>query len=514
MTKRGLYVFLILSALLLFHGLNNYYILSQSRYCLNYDSVDYLDHITQIAETLNSATLTLKSFFETCDSLFDYTFKPPLFFLTAVPFLLFGINKDIIAMSNLLYFALLLFATYGIGTRLYNHRVGILSAFLVSMFPVVFTQSRVIMADLALTSMVALTLYLFILNKFHNIWFSLLTGLVIGLGALTKQTYFIFLAPILLYPFLEGNIARNNRAVRNFALSLIIGLLIAITYYTHAPLPISYYQHSLQYRTHPDPFFYIYALFNHQLFPVFSILFIASIALYIKKKKYFFPVVICALAVLFSIPPSKQYRFMLPIFPWAAVMIAGSLSSLLKVRRIYVISLVLFALVQYGVISYGGFLPKRYNPAQNILSELPKFGVGEMGFFQALDEGDWYGPAGEIVKIVNENAKKNKTEEARVLFIGQTWRIHSAIRYLCLVQKKPVQATVEWVLLWGGDRDWDSDITQWDVIILEKMLPQDVWADTRPSVEAFERQQEKFTYIKSVTFPDNSLGYAYVRSKE
>ena len=512
--KRNIYIFLILTILLLLHGLNNYYILVKSRYCLNYDSIDYFNHAIEVSQILRSTQLSLQSFFHSIDLILDYTFKPPLFFLTAAPFLFLGIDKNIIAMSNLFYFAILLFATYGIGKRLYNFKVGILASFLVSMFPAIFTQSRVIMVDFALTAMVALTFYLFILNKFSSFRFSLLAGLVIGLGALTKQSYFIFLVPILVYFFLQKDNVKNIQKVRGFIFTILSGVLIAVIYYMHVPLPLSYYQHSFQYKTHPDPFFYFYTLFNHQLFPVFSLFFLGSLVFYIRKKKYFFPVMIFTLLLVFSIAPSKQCRFVLPIFPYVAVMISEFTLSLSKIRRTHVAILVLFSLLQYVMISYGGSLFIRYNPAKKILLDLPKFGVGEIGFFQKLDEGNWYGPAEEIIKIVNDNAKKNKIDRIKIIVIGQHWRMHSAINYLSIIQKNPIKATIEWVFFWEENKDCDFDINQSDFIVLERMPPGGMWFPTKHFFKAFNRDLAKFIFVKNVAFPDNCLSAIYMKSNQ
>jgi len=137
--------------------------------------------------------------------------RPPLPFLTVVPFYrLFGISTDVALMSNCVFLAILLWSVYSIGNLLYNRRVGLLGAFLVSFYPVLFSISRLSYVDYALTAMVALGIYLVLkTGGFRSRNWSLLSGLGIGLGLLTKWPFIAFAGAPIAY------VAWHSGALRN-----------------------------------------------------------------------------------------------------------------------------------------------------------------------------------------------------------------------------------------------------------------------------------------------------------
>jgi len=168
-------------------------------------------------------------------------FRPPLLFFSAVVFYrLFGLSTDVALMSNSLYWALLLFSTYGIGKRIYDRSVGLLAAFLVSTFPLIFSLSRTSYFDFALAAMVSLSIYLLLLTDgFRDRGYSLLLGISLGLGMLMKQSFIAFLiAPLALVIVRSGVLAyvvpkdmRSFSNIRWAALSSVPGLLLMLLLY-------------------------------------------------------------------------------------------------------------------------------------------------------------------------------------------------------------------------------------------------------------------------------------------
>jgi len=135
--------------------------------------------------------------------------RPPLRHLTAVPFYrLFGVSTDVALMSNAVFMVILFFSVYGIGKKMYSRSTGLLAAFLVSMYPVLFGISRLSYVDYALTAMVALIIYFLVRTKgFVRRRYSLLLGLSLGLGALMKWPVMAFVAAPIVY------VAFRSRAV-------------------------------------------------------------------------------------------------------------------------------------------------------------------------------------------------------------------------------------------------------------------------------------------------------------
>ena len=96
-------------------------------------------------------------------------YPPFVYILTSVLFLLFGTSPDVAASVNLIFLAILLGSIYGIGKTLYDKKVGLLAAFSVSTFPMVFGLSRLYFLDFALLGMVTLSIYLLIRTDYLEI---------------------------------------------------------------------------------------------------------------------------------------------------------------------------------------------------------------------------------------------------------------------------------------------------------------------------------------------------------
>jgi 4-amino-4-deoxy-L-arabinose transferase-like glycosyltransferase len=123
-------------------------------------------------------------------------YYPPLVHLTAVGFYkLFGVSMDVAALSNSVYLVVLLLAVYGIGEKLAGRWVGLLSAGVVSTMPIVFSMSRYLYIDFALTALVAANVCLLLRSdRLARRGYALLYGLSLGLGMLAKWTFAVFAA--------------------------------------------------------------------------------------------------------------------------------------------------------------------------------------------------------------------------------------------------------------------------------------------------------------------------------
>lgn len=509
--KNKLIIFLLILAPLLFHSINNYYILKSSTYCSNPDEVCYFNHIVEISQAPGRIKSDLKLLYRTCKDIFVWEYKPPLFFLTAAPFLSFGIDKNNVIMSNLLYFAILLFATYGIARKLYDCQTGLLSAFLVSMFPTVFALSRIMMTDFSLLAMVTLTFYLFVLNKFNSLGFSLLTGLVIGLGTFTRQAYFIFLLPALLYFFLHRENLKNKKIIRNFIFSITLALMIAAVYYAQLSLTDQlYFHHSFSCQTHTNPYFYLQSILNHQLLPVFSLLFLAGLFVSLKSKKYFLPLVTLTLLFIFSLSPNKQDRFILPVFPFIAIMISGFICRLPKFKKTAVLILILFSFLQFFIISYKNVLPAPYNYFQKFLSRLDNERISEIGLFSVIKEGHYTESCEKIIKIIADNFQKTGLKrKINLLFITQNWKICTTVDYLRIIKNLPFEirkAEDDLFLTLTKNKtivsDFDSLIRQADFIIIEEIPPDEFWFYTKNLHSSFDQNSNNFSLSGKIYFAD------------
>jgi len=139
---------------------------------------------------------------------------PPLVQMVAVPFYaVFGLSADIgIAGMNSVFLFILIFSVFGIGKKMMNQKAGVLSAFIVSMFPVIFIESRYFMTDIPLVAMVSLSLFTMLMTDgFRNRKYSLIFGLSLGLGMLTKYSFIFFITgPLVFYLYSSMKISKRK----------------------------------------------------------------------------------------------------------------------------------------------------------------------------------------------------------------------------------------------------------------------------------------------------------------
>lgn len=232
--RERLLPFLILATLVLFHILNNWMWLSTNVVIVGWDRPRHLIESLRYNDILK--TFNYPSFFEAF-TLSGY--YPPLFHLLIVAFYkLFGLSADVAAMVNSLYLAILLPSTYMIGRKVWGWKEGLLAAFLVSTFPMIYALSRYTYIEFALTSMVTLSICLLLMSEgFIHKGYSLLFGLSLGLGMLTKWTYTLFVLPSLILMVARLPLRRWLRDLRLTldrrwaGLSTALGLGLALLWY-------------------------------------------------------------------------------------------------------------------------------------------------------------------------------------------------------------------------------------------------------------------------------------------
>jgi len=196
---------LTIVSLVVFQVVSNWFYVSANETILGGDQPNHLWRALVHNDFLQE--ISLRSLFK---ALTWSQTRPPLRYLTVIPFYrLFGISTDVALMGNSLYVALLLLSVYDIGQRIYSRKVGLLAAFLASIYPILFSLSRTSYVDYPLASIVALSVALLLrADGFRHGGFSLLFGLSLGLGVLTKWPFVVFLVTPLLYVIRRSGIVR------------------------------------------------------------------------------------------------------------------------------------------------------------------------------------------------------------------------------------------------------------------------------------------------------------------
>jgi 4-amino-4-deoxy-L-arabinose transferase-like glycosyltransferase len=228
---------LLVGTLLLFHAVNNWIWLVKN---VTWTGWDKARHLAQsLAYFHQFGQFSLQSLFAV---MVGDPIRPPLFAASAsLPYALFGRTADVATMVNVIYMAIALGATYGIGRRWGGTRLGLAATVLLAFLPMFYAMSRYFYLEFALTAMVALTVYLLLATEgFQKRKVSLAFGLSLGLGLLTKRTFAVFaVGPLVvavlnagLLPIAWERLKRRPRLyLGKLALALVGGLALALLWY-------------------------------------------------------------------------------------------------------------------------------------------------------------------------------------------------------------------------------------------------------------------------------------------
>lgn len=326
--------------------------------------------------------------------------RPPLVMLLTTPAHFFHYrNEDLTAMANVLFIALTFLIIFKICKFYLDPNSAILCCFILFMYPGVSFFIRVYPLPIALMSMVSLSIYFLLrCEYFTNLKYSILLGISLGLGMLTKQSYPLFIAAPFIYTVLKsGLIPLIHKAKVNSPSSLskvrlnflycLIGAL-ALTSIWYIPnfkeriWPI-YYNNSQEWaRSRWSSHYYLHNVKDFLLFyPVtmikrgtsffFALLFLFSSIIFLKIPKFrnvkdvliwwmIFPFLV------FSCFLNKQLRYIIPLFPALAIMTGQGIYQIKTrlIRQVLIGLIVAVGLFQFFLSSFdipmlSGISPKR-----------------------------------------------------------------------------------------------------------------------------------------------------------
>lgn len=219
------YIF-ILIGILAFHLVNNFLWLKVDKTLLADDPFGHLLSSFQVYRFLENGDFLLHPL-KCLLYIGEHSHQYGIFvYLISAPFyFILGIGQDQVAMVNAcIFLTLLIFSIYGITKRLANSQAGILSAFIISMYPVIFNHARMYMLDLPLTALVSLSIYFLVcygLSKKNKYIFLFLP--VLFLGLLTKINFILFVFTPLLIILTKRPVLFRRRAI----VFLLLGVIFA-----------------------------------------------------------------------------------------------------------------------------------------------------------------------------------------------------------------------------------------------------------------------------------------------
>lgn len=266
-----------------------------------------------------------------------------------------------ILFSNAFFLLILILATYGIGSILYGKRTGLLGAFLISMFPPVFGLSRVAMLDFPLMCMVSLCVYFLLrTDEFRSSIYSALFGLAAGLSVLTKEAGIFFIAGPLIYYFVKAYFLNQKKVSINFfaAVALFVAVLGSVYFRAENFGVYSTYWAKIG-MDGSKPFFYYFISLKDFLGPyllICSLPFFLNYFMNLKKRELILFFWFLIPLIMFSFSSNKALRFILPLAPAFAVIIAHEVMAInlpRMIRRASIFFLLVVSIVQFGLYNLG-----------------------------------------------------------------------------------------------------------------------------------------------------------------
>ncbi len=133
-----------------------------------------------------------------------------------------------IVMENVVFVPLLALGCYQLGRRAFGASAGLLAVIFALGSPLIIAQFHVFMIDAPETAMVAVSVWAIVATEgFSRLGISALAGLVVGVGALTKEPFVFFVAGVIAVTLVRG----GWQAWRGLLLFAVVAGTIALPWY-------------------------------------------------------------------------------------------------------------------------------------------------------------------------------------------------------------------------------------------------------------------------------------------
>lgn len=370
---------------------------------------------------------------------------PPLFHLSAAILnIFFGPSREISVKANMIYFLVMMLSIYFIGKKIGSKKTGSLAAFILSMFPMVFGMSKWFMLEFSLTAMVTLSIcFLLYSEGFTKRNYSLLFGLSLGLGMLTKWTFGAFI----IGPFVCVLLSKDRKNFCNLIYSITGGLSISLIWYLrHAHyligiipagnIRISFLE--FPWYTLDGLLFYARSIFFYQISPLFLFFFLISLPLFFKTKIQGKSILLCWVFISYIVLTAldnKWPHYIMPVLPAIAIITASGLLALpVKILRHSII----FTLIIAGSIQFWHIYNFGYATAY---AESNKFYAENAWEYVGYLKGNYWDErkkinriiAGQVSQYIKEASLKKEKVVIGIIVYDPT--VETAIKYLIVKNK-------------------------------------------------------------------------------
>ena len=528
-SKKIKYV-LILLGILFFHIFMNYKVLSKSEICRVYDEAGRIANSVRYYNLIFLSPYKFKNIKDNILILHGQAHPPFYEVMGAMACKLSVMSKgefdekSIILITNTFFLFILLMSTYCIGATLYDSKVGLLAAFLVSFFPMIFGYYGQMLLDFPLTCMVSLSFYLlFKTDNFKSLGYSSLLGLLFGLSQLTRETFSVYLLFPFIYYFYKSYQSENKKGIiLNFLSTLFCAIIVAGVVY----LRPDNFLHA--FKTYFGKIFFLPSkplLYYIQNVKVFTGSFVGLAVIpaligYLMNLKIRNKVILLWIFVpiiIFFLSPNKSCRYLMPILPALALIIAQEIynnKAFIRLRKIYISFLILVSIGQYSIYSL------------NLRKEDPDFfhRYYHRDFPGILTvQHDKHYPA--VLELL-EFFRKEKDESNRkhmVLFLFDIGKIHSPLQYKFELERLPFsvncpQEADEVDAAEPGAVNWEDYILKADYIIDKSEYTIRGKGGARENVEdqlreGFRRHKVHFKKVADIEIFGGSYLYIYKNLK-
>jgi len=344
------------------------------------------------------------------------SFYPPVVPCTAA--LVYRLAPSDVAAAQSVILAFLglgMAAIYLLGRRLAGGTEGVVAAVVFGCAPFVVFMSQRFQFDLPLAAMVAVALLVILLTDgFTRLGWSLVAGLVFGVGMLTKPPFAAYvLVPVILVFALSVD---RWRAAIQAALAVLIGAAVSVPWYGPRLFGIipqianRSFKHAVE-SGHPDPLTATaLLLYPRWLAPQLGVLalalFLVGIVVAVMRRQWFVLSALLAPFALFELLQNKNLRYTLPLVPVAAVL-AGMAFGLLRGRARTVGAIVLALVCALQVSATAMALPSGWTlPGLGVpfvLESPPSTGNWRHREIMALISKDSRGEPATVSVVPNDN---------------------------------------------------------------------------------------------------------------
>lgn len=398
-----------------------------------WDSAGHIGMSYNIAEqfkALFAGQINIVDFYKTSD------YYPPFVqTLGAVSALMFGYNSELLLVLSLLFFIIaIIFVYIDVKILAQNSKIAFISAFIFSLFPQIFEQSRIFHLDLPLIALLLIAGYFYLKSvHFTKTIYSILFAVFFSLVQLTKWYGFIYLliplvmALIFNFAYVKQNI---KKVVLNMSLMGLIVAVIALPWYIINYQKIAEYSSIFASAEIDDPtdllslntlIYYPQRILSHQIFLLpFMLVLVSLIANAFKKqKKRFITILLSTLfpIIIFTLIGNKNLRYVLPLTPIFAYLIADLLFKEEYKDKLIVIGQKLLASVLFVYMLFAFFFTsfnqiKPQSNSLNLIGTIFSWPYNDVWYYEPTlySYGNEYWQVKEIWKYIQEDS--NNFEES------------------------------------------------------------------------------------------------------